>query len=320
MEQIIFKNIKKIEYDLVIADAILKDLFASVFLEDTFFVEAGEKAKSFEFLEKIINFMKDKGIDRSSKIAVVGGGSLSDVIGFAAGIYMRGIKHDIIPTTLLSMVDACAGGKTAINFNGTKNFVGIFNEAENVIIDTKFTKTESLDNLKNGVVESMKLAALFDSSEFYKMYNLIDYNMTNRDEFVEIAVNYAPIKKQQIVKNDFKDKGIRQLLNAGHTVAHAIESAENYNITHGKSVAIGLVIEHEAMKKEVYKIFLDAFTKLYGEDFIKSVEKYKNIKLDISGDKKSCKSDLNLPIIKSIGESEILKIEKEEFSRRIYFG
>lgn len=320
MEKIIYKSIREIEYDLVIADKVLKYDYKAIFPEDTLFVDAGEGAKTFEFLERIIKFMQDKTIDRSSKIAVVGGGSLSDVIGFAAGIYMRGIKHDIIPTTLLSMVDACVGGKTAINFNHTKNMVGMFNEAQNVIIDSKFTQTESLENLKNGVVEALKLAALFDRDVFYEMSKLIDFEMTNRDEFVELAIKYSPVKKQQIVKEDFKDKGIRQLLNAGHTVAHAIESYENYNISHGKAVAIGLVIEHEAFEKDTSKIFSDLFSDLYGSDFLHLVDKYKRLKLDFSEDKKSHGAMINIPIINEIGDSEIITLAKEDFSRRVYFG
>lgn len=317
MEQIIYRDIDKIEYDLVIADIVLKELYGDIFNDDTLFVEAGENAKSFEFLQMILKYMQERNIDRSSKIAVVGGGSLSDVIGFAAGIYMRGIKHDIIPTTLLSMVDACVGGKTAINFNNTKNFIGMFNEAESVIIDTKFTNTETLDNFKNGVVESIKMAALFDSDIFYKMANIIDFDMKNREGFVKLAVKYSPIKKQEIVANDFKDKGIRQLLNAGHTVAHAIEAYENYNISHGKAVAIGLVIEHAKMGCDTAEVFLELFQKLYGDEFLKLIEKYSGIDLDITKDKKSVGSKINLPIIKSIGQSEIISLDKEEFTRRI---
>lgn len=317
MEHIVFKNIDKIEYDLVIADAVLKDLYSDIFTDDPLFVEAGENAKTFEFLQMILKYMQDNNIDRSSKIAVVGGGSLSDVIGFAAGIYMRGIKHDIIPTTLLSMVDACVGGKTAINFNNAKNFIGMFNDAETVIIDTKFTKTETLDNFKNGVVEAIKMAALFDSDMFYKMSNLIDYDMNYRDEFVKLAVEFSPIKKQEIVEVDFKDKGVRQLLNAGHTVAHAIEAYEDYNISHGKAVALGLVIEHAKMGFDTAKTFLHLFKNLYGDEFLELIEKYSKIDLDITKDKKSVGSKINLPIIKSIGESEITSIDKEDFSRRM---
>lgn len=319
MENIIYKSIDKIEYDFLVADEVLRDLYKEIFPEDTYFVQAGEACKTFDFIESLIGQMQSRGLDRSSHIGVVGGGSLSDAVGFAAGIYMRGLSHDIIPTTLLSMVDACVGGKTAINFNHAKNFVGIFNEAKNVIIDERFTKTENLDNYKNGVVEAIKLAALFDENIFNEMEALIDYEMKNRDEFTHLAARYCPKKKQGIVKNDFRDKGLRQLLNAGHTIGHAIEAYEDYKIAHGKAVAIGLVIEHEALSYDTYKDFLRIFDKLYGDDFKNLVEKYKKTKLTIKDDKKSAGDLINIPCIRKISCGSILTLNKKDFQRSLYF-
>ena len=319
MEKIIYKSIDKIEYDFLVVDEVLRDLYSEIFSEHAYFVQAGEACKTFDFIEALIGQMQSRGLDRSSHIGIVGGGSLSDAVGFAAGIYMRGISHDIIPTTLLSMVDACVGGKTAINFNHTKNFVGIFNEATSVIIDENFTKTESLDNYKNGVVEAIKLAALFDEKIFNEMEALIDYEMTSRDEFTRLAAGYCPQKKQKIVKDDFRDKGLRQLLNAGHTVGHAIEAYEDYKISHGKAVALGLVIEHQTLGYDTYKEFLRVFDKLYGDDFNKLLEKYKTAKLTIKDDKKSSGELINIPCIRKIGCGSILTLNKKDFQRRIYF-
>ena len=319
MENIIYKSIDKIEYDFLVVDEVLRDLYGEIFPEDAYFVQAGEACKTFDFIERLIGQMQRRGLDRSSHIGVVGGGSLSDAVGFAAGIYMRGISHDIIPTTLLSMVDACVGGKTAINFNHAKNFVGIFNEGKNVIIDEKFTKTESLDNYKNGVVEAVKLAALFDENVFDEMEDLIDYEMTKRDEFTQLAAGYCPQKKQSIVKDDFRDKGLRQLLNAGHTLGHAIEAYEDYKIAHGKAVALGLVIEHQVLAYDTHKDFLRIFDKLYGKDFKILVEKYKKTKLTIKDDKKSAGDLINIPCVRKIGCGSILTLNKNDFQRSLYF-
>lgn len=309
MEQIVFIKIASpsdylysTEY-FVIADAGLRNLYSDIFPEDTFFIDAGESAKTKEMLFYILEEMNRRNLTRDAFMYIIGGGTISDVGAFAAGIYKRGIKHVIIPTTLLAMTDAAIGGKCGINFHGLKNNIGIFKAAEVVIIDENFIKTLDKMNLNDGLVEGIKLAALFDGKLAEEMFKKLKYGET-----IKVArnlINYAPLKKHEITKSDFEDHFNRQLLNAGHTVGHFIESKMNYNITHGEAVAIGLYLESLIgySSKEVSKYFKDFYELLYGDLDISFDGDF-----DFSGDKKiNNDGTVNLPVITDIGKSKIVK-------------
>ena len=162
------------------------------------------------------------GASRHSLLICLGGGMITDLGGFAAATFKRGITFVNIPTTLLAMVDAAVGGKTGINFNGLKNEVGVFREAETVIIDTQFLRTLDAQNLRSGYAEMLKHALLQD------------------------LVRQSIDVKRRIVAEDPTEKGIRKALNLGHTTAHAFESLalhENRVLLHGYAVAWGLAGE-----------------------------------------------------------------------------
>ena len=250
--------------------------------------------------------MHELSLTRNSTLYVVGGGTISDVASFAAGIYMRGIRHVILPTTLLSMTDAAIGGKCAINFMHAKNNVGIFKEPDIVYIDADFTNTLEADDLKDGFVEGFKLAALFDKDVAIKMFELLKAG--EKEKLINKMTEYAPFKKAKIVEMDFRDKAIRNLLNAGHTVAHFLESQSDYKISHGKAVAMGLFME--AMlgysDEETIQIFREFYEILYGKPEIK-----KDIDFDFSADKKAVdKESIDVPIVESIGKGKIVRVKR----------
>lgn len=313
MEQIVYKKIKScsdyIDCDeyFVVADEKLRDLYPDIFPDKTLFLEAGECAKTEEMLFYILKKMSDLNLTRNATLFLVGGGTISDVGGLAAGLYMRGISHVIVPTTLLSITDASIGGKCAINFNDYKNNVGIFKEPRLVIIDSNFTKTLDEMVFNDGLVEGFKLATLFDRDEVLKLSSLLFKE--KRDELVFELSDYAPKKKANVVEADFREKGVRTLLNAGHTVAHFLEEYYRYNITHGKAVAIGLYLESMLgfSDKEVTEFYKNFYYKLYGKLYLD-----KNIKFSFDGDKKSIDSHfINLPVVTKLGESKVFKVEKK---------
>lgn len=312
MEKIILKSLKnKSDYIdseeyLVVADRKLKGLYTDIFPDNTMFIEGGECAKTKEVLFSIVERMHELSLTRNSTLYVVGGGTISDVASFAAGIYMRGIRHVILPTTLLSMTDAAIGGKCAINFMHAKNNVGIFKEPDIVYIDSNFTKTLEADDLKDGFVEGFKLAALFDKDVAIKMFELLKAG--EKEKLINKMTEYAPFKKAKIVEMDFRDKAIRNLLNAGHTVAHFLESQSDYKISHGKAVAMGLFME--AMlgysDEETIQIFREFYEILYGKPEIK-----KDIDFDFSADKKAVdKESIDVPIVESIGKGKIVRVKR----------
>lgn len=289
----------------VIADVILRNLYTDIFPKDTLFIKAGEDSKTQEMLFYILEEMNRRNLTRNACMYIIGGGTISDVGAFAAGIYKRGIKHVIIPTTLLAMTDAAVGGKCGINFYGLKNNIGIFKAPEFVIIDENFIKTLDKMTLNDGLVEGIKLATLFDGKLAEDLLTKLKCGETM--SVARNLINYAPLKKHEITVSDFEDHFNRQLLNAGHTVGHFIESKMNYNISHGKAVAIGLYLESLLgySSKEVSKYFKDFYEMLYGELDISFDGDF-----DFSGDKKrNSDGTVNLPVITEIGKSKIVKVD-----------
>lgn len=312
MEKIIYKNIKSCkdyidcEEYLVVADMKLRELYPDIFPERTIFIEAGESAKSERVLFYILKKMSEFNLTRNATLYLVGGGTISDVGGLAAGLYMRGIDHVIVPTTLLSITDASIGGKCAINFNDYKNNVGIFKEPREVIIDSNFTKTLDEMVFNDGLVEGFKIATLFDREVSIYLFSLLNSGRT--DELVKELSNYAPKKKSEVVELDFREKGIRTLLNAGHTVAHFLEEYYDYNISHGKAVAIGLFLESMLgfSDFEVTEFYSNFYYKLYNK-----LDLDENIRFSFDGDKKSIDSHfINLPVVTNLGRAKVFKVEK----------
>jgi len=195
-------------------------------------IPAGEEYKILDNVCFIWNYLLENNADRDSLLINFGGGTISDIGGFAASCYKRGIDFINIPTTLLAMVDASIGGKNGLNYNGLKNQIGLFSEPECVIVNTEFLKSLSQRDVNSGLAEMLKYGFIADSS-------LLDLDQDNYLNYVKDAA----IIKDDTVKLDFKESGLRKMLNFGHTVGHALEAfyldKENY-LTHGEAVALGM--------------------------------------------------------------------------------
>ena len=193
---------------------------------------AGEQSKSIENVILIWNRLFEANAGRDSLFINLGGGTISDLGGFAASCYKRGIDFVNVPTTLLAMVDASIGGKTAINFKNYKNQIGSFYEPKSVIINPDFLKTLNERDKLSGMAEMLKYGYIADES-------LLDVDFENYQDFIKTAATI----KDEIVNLDMKETGIRKILNFGHTIGHALESyylgKENY-LTHGETVALGM--------------------------------------------------------------------------------
>jgi 3-dehydroquinate synthase len=200
--------------------------------------------KTLETLTYVWTELGNHGGTRHSLLVIIGGGMVTDLGGFAASTFKRGITYINIPTTLLSMVDASVGGKTGINFNGLKNEIGVFNTATRVIIDTHFLKTLDVANICSGYAEMLKHGLISNEKNWAE---LVNFNIQNPDfDKLRQMVADSVIVKEKIVKEDPQEHGIRKALNLGHTVGHAFESLsfeENRPILHGYAVAWGLIGE-----------------------------------------------------------------------------
>ena len=195
-------------------------------------VPAGEQSKSIENVMLIWNKLLDAKAGRDALLINLGGGTISDLGGFAAATYKRGIDFVNVPTTLLAMIDASIGGKNGINFNNYKNQIGLFSEAQSVIINPQFLKTLNERDILSGLAEMMKYAFVSDAS-------FLDLDADNYLDFREKAA----MTKDEVVALDMRETGLRKILNFGHTIGHALESyyldKENY-LTHGEAVALGM--------------------------------------------------------------------------------
>jgi len=205
---------------------------------------AGEQNKKIDSVLKIWEFLSKNGGDRKSLLINIGGGMLTDLAGFAATTFKRGIDFLNVPTTLLSQVDASVGGKTGINFGGLKNEIGTFKEPMAVIINTDFLKTINEENFISGFAEMIKHGLIHSPEHLEELktfsFKNIDYNLLQ--EIIRHSVNV----KEYFVANDLTENNIRKALNFGHTVGHAFESLameQKRPILHGFAVAYGMVTE-----------------------------------------------------------------------------
>ena len=197
----------------------------------------GEEYKNIASVEQILQQLFSSKLDRKSTLIALGGGVISDITGFCASIYERGIDFINIPTTLLAQVDASVGGKTGVNNRFGKNLIGSFYQPRAVYCESKFLSTLSVREFAAGVAEAVKMAVCFDD-ELFKFFETHD--LKSADEISHIIARCVAIKAD-VVARDERESGIRAALNYGHTFAHAIEQSTNYTrFLHGEAVAIGM--------------------------------------------------------------------------------
>lgn len=211
---------------------------------ETITIGAGDVHKNIETLASVWKELGDRGATRHSLMINLGGGMVTDLGGFAASTFKRGIRYINIPTTLLAMVDASVGGKTGINFNGLKNEIGVFSPASCVLIDTQFLKTLDIQNLLSGYAEMLKHGIISTTEHWAELLN---FDMNRIDyKALQVLVAQSVQIKEDIVEQDPFEKGIRKALNVGHTAGHAFESLaleSGHPILHGYAVAWGIVCE-----------------------------------------------------------------------------
>ena len=290
------------------------------------FLDESEDIKNILYVEKIIKKLSDYKCTRKSLIIGFGGGVITDFTGFIASIYMRGIDHIFIPTTLLSMTDASIGGKTGINIEKAKNLLGTFKQPKAVFINPEFLYSLNKKHIINGFAEIVKYGLIFDKDFFYKILNnfndLID--LSNIDEIKNIIKKCCEHKRDIVVADQF-EKNKRMLLNFGHTIGHAIEAFYEYEkILHGEAVYYGMLsASYISCKLNLLdeKEFHDI------ANFIESIKKFPLKKIDSNSlisyldyDKKRIGNKNNFILLNNIGNGIIKdNIDKELIKESINF-
>ncbi len=270
-----------------------------------------DEAKTLDTLATVWTALGEGGATRHSLLINLGGGMVTDLGGFAASTFKRGIAYINIPTTLLSMVDAAVGGKTAINFRGLKNEIGVFNESCTVLLDTRFLTTLDAHNICSGYAEMLKHGLISDMDH---LAELLRYDLTEPDfSALQGMVARSVEVKEHIVEQDPREQGMRKALNLGHTVGHAFESlalAEGRTVLHGYAVAWGMVCElylsavrcqfPQSLLRQVLQ-----FVKQHYGQFIITCREYEQLYGYMTHDKKNTAGSINFTLLSDVGQIHI---------------
>ena len=272
---------------------------------EVYTIPQGEKNKSFDTYKSILNEMMRLSFSRSGAVIAVGGGVIGDIAGFAAATYMRGIDFYNIPTTFLSQVDSSIGGKVAIDMDGVKNIIGAFYQPKKVVIDPDVLRTLDERQLSAGIAESIKMAATCDSELFELIEESTDFKK-DCDRIIEASLRI----KKRVVEEDPTERGLRRVLNFGHTIGHAIESAKMGELLHGECVAIGML----PMTDDAVRGRLEAVLKKYGLPTSADVAKDDLLPIMLH-DKKKTAGGISIVLVHEIGSYEIKTADENELKK-----
>lgn len=289
-------------------------------------IKAGDDVKTLDTAVAIWNELVDNGATRSSLLVNLGGGMVTDLGGFVAATFKRGMKFVNVPTTLLGVVDAATGGKTGVNFRGLKNEIGVFAKAERVLVDTRFFESLDFKNRLSGYAEMVKHALIADPIllEQTLNYDLDAFDMARLATLLEQNIQI----KENIVAVDLNETGLRKALNFGHTVGHAFESLSyelNSPMLHGFAVMWGMVAELYLSflklkfdKRVVLQIL--AFAKEYYGAFPYTCKQYDRLYELMMHDKKNSGGQINFTLLAGVGDVRINQnVTKEEVFEALDF-
>ena len=294
---------------LVVSDSNVMPIYGNRFVgAEKLTLKAGEKHKNLKTIQLILKTLQRLGFTRSDTVVGLGGGVVGDMAAFASSIYMRGIRYVACPTSLLAMIDSSVGGKTGVDFLGSKNMVGSFYQPSLVICDTDALKTLPDSEIKNGMGEAVKYAVLTGDEEMLS-------DCLSADK-VEAFIGKCVTAKKEIVEADEKDKGVRALLNLGHTFGHAMEKLSRFKIAHGVAVAMGIrvalkvavgakvatVENAEKIEALLDRYFMPKAIEYKKEDFIDAIWL----------DKKRTADGVNLVLPEKLGVCKIVNMTKQE--------
>ncbi|AVM49160.1 3-dehydroquinate synthase [Capnocytophaga sp. oral taxon 878] len=274
-------------------------------------IEAGEPHKNIDTCTQVWYALSELGADRHSLLINIGGGVVTDLGGFVASTYMRGIPFINVPTSLLAMVDASVGGKTGVDLGSLKNLIGVINTPQGVIINTDYLMTLPANELRSGMAEMFKHGLINSASYWEKMCRLSEYD----SEYLSTLIYESVLIKNEIVIQDPTEKGLRKTLNYGHTLGHAIESycLQNPNrkrLIHGEAIAIGMVLASYLSATQL-GFSLDDCNKIkavLGEYFTKeyfSKEEITEICELMRFDKKNIGGNILFVLLEAIGKPKI---------------
>lgn len=283
---------------------------------DHVLIGLGETSKTLRTLDVIYRRFIELGVDRSCFVLAVGGGIVTDVAGFAASTYMRGVEFGFISTSLLGQVDASVGGKNGVNVDGYKNMVGTFTQPRFVVCDVNLLRTLSAREFRTGLAEIIKAGVIGDATLF-EMLEQADFSTLQRDSDTLREMVYRAVKvKADIVERDERESGDRRLLNLGHTLAHAIEKSSS-KFNHGEAVAVGLAMIADVAAKQGLLAVEDKqsiLNLLQRAGFaLEPPVEVRTLLKAVKRDKKAEGNDIYIVFPRAIGRCEVVRMPVEEF-------
>lgn len=274
----------------------------------TIVIKAGEQYKVQPTVNSIIEQLIEYRADRKTTLIGVGGGVITDLTGYIASIYMRGISFGFVPTSLLSMVDASIGGKNGIDVGLYKNMVGIIRQPEFLLYDISFLATLPDNELRNGFAEIIKHACIKDAVMFKELESHSFMYYKRRKNLLSKLIERNSFLKTRIVQKDEYEKGDRKLLNFGHTIGHALEN--QYKLSHGQAISIGMVYASgisSSLLRFKHKDRVSAVLESYGLPTAIQLDKDEVIKV-LKMDKKKDKGFINFILLKKLGGAIIKEL------------
>lgn len=297
------------------AEQVERSLLEAGFSICRFAFPAGEGSKHIGTLSDILEFLAEEEVTRQDIIVALGGGVTGDMAGFAAAVYQRGIRFVQVPTTFLAAVDSSVGGKTAIDLKAGKNMAGAFYQPHLVLCDVDMLDTLPEETFSDGIAETLKYGVIGDADLFEKTASG-DFRK-NLEEIIETCVKM----KRDIVMEDEFDTGLRQLLNLGHTLGHAIEKKSGFTLTHGHAVAIGMhLIAKAAEEKGLAEAGLAEKIKAALEKNhlpVSTIYTAEEITEGVLKDKKRRGGEISFVFPAKIGHCEIVKIPVDEVTELV---
>lgn len=262
----------KIEHRFVVIDKIVYEKYGHILeglynKENLFILDSREENKTLQTAIEIINIMMKMGSKRNTKLIAIGGGIVQDVSCFVATVLYRGIEWHLIPTTLLAQTDSCIGGKSSINYSNNKNLLGTFYPPTKIFIDPGFLDSIQRKEYYSGLGEILKCSIMQGKEVYYETKSNIDKILTGNKAALIYEIKKTLAFKKSIIEIDEFDKGIRNIMNYGHTFGHAIESATEYAIPHGQAVSIGIAVANEVSINRGY------MTSEYADDIFNVIKR-----------------------------------------------
>ena len=279
---------------------------------DTIVLKAGEEFKTQATVDSIIEQLIDMETDRKTILVGVGGGVVTDITGYAASVYMRGIDFGFVPTSLLAMVDASIGGKNGIDVGVYKNMVGVIRQPSFLLFDSSLLQTLPEAEWKNGFAEIIKHAAIKDVTMFKQLEQNDFTSYQRKQKELGALIQRNALLKTKVVQQDEFEKGDRKLLNFGHTLGHALEN--QYQFSHGQAISIGMAYASSLSQK--MNGFKDAnrvvsLLEKYGLPTFTQFDKDKVINV-LKMDKKKTKDSINFILLEKIGKAVIKEISIQQ--------